>query len=124
MGSLLDRVEARLEKYLGHMSKAKLESALGEAGTVGAMKLDNFVAKLKTAIHEYLGSQSLPSAGRVSQLPTDLLPADNVVGREGSSSVSLVPTLFADPGSVSVSGDATSVPATAAKLCNGLQDHK
>ena len=43
LGSLIDRVEARLEKNVSHLCNAILESALGEAGTFGAMKIDDFL---------------------------------------------------------------------------------
>ena len=101
---------------MSHLSKAILEAALGEAGTVGVMKLDDFLVKLKTAMHELLAAQSWTSIGRVSRLPADLPLAESVAGREGSDSGSLVPTVFGDPGSLSVSGDATSGPAIFATL--------
>ena len=86
LGILLDRVEPRLEKNMSPLFKAILEAALGEAGTVGVMKLDDFLVKLKTAMHELLAAQSSTSVGRVSRLPADLHFAESVAGRERSDS--------------------------------------
>ena len=83
------------------------------------MKIDDFLVRLKTAMHEVLAVQSSTSVGGVPQSSPDLLPANSVAGREESGAELLVPTVLGVPRSVSVSGDATSGPAIVAKLGSG-----
>ena len=111
----------QLEKELGQVVKATVESTLGRLGTVGALAIDDFVVRLKAAMCDLVGTlprQSstvvddvpvLPtSAGPTPSLPGSSQPDMSFTSRQGS----LMPSIFGDV----QSGVPSSVqPASAAR---------
>ena len=96
----------QLEKELGQVVKATIESTLGHLGTVGAMAVDDFVARLKAALCDLSGTAAplqsvvasddvpvLPtSASLVASMPVAIPPDVSVSSRQGS----VMPSLFGD----------------------------
>ena len=96
--------------------KAAVESSLGKLGTVGALAIDEFVAKRKDAmretehqlsLHEVVGSASRPSS--YSGSVAGSVASGAVPGAQGSSAVlsescecSVVPSGLGSSGVVSV----------------------
>ena len=78
LDNFLERVETQLEKNVGQLSKAVLKAALEELRTIGDLKVDEFLVKLKTTSHEVLSTHPTGSAGLVPCLPVDFVPLDIV----------------------------------------------
>ena len=49
----------QLEKELGQIVKATVESTLGRLGTVGAIAVDDFVVRLKAALCDVVGTATM-----------------------------------------------------------------
>ena len=111
----------QLEKELGQVVKATVESTLGRLNTVGAIAIDDFVVRLKAAMCGLVGTVPRQSSTVVDDMPvlptsagpTPSLPGSSqqdisVSSRQGSS----MPSIFRDV----QSGVPSSVqPASAAK---------
>ena len=105
--SLSDLTTARvqLEKGLGQVVKATVESTLGRLGTVGAIAIDDFVVRLKAAMCDLVGTVPVQSSTVVDDVPVLPTSAGPFPPLPGSSqqdiSVSsrqglLMPSIFGD----------------------------
>ena len=128
LDDLLGRVEARMEKSVRELTKAILESSLGELGTVGALRVDEFWHTFKTALQEVIGKQRVDGTSRgftpsVELSSGELASHGAAPGRSVSGTSSHVPTVFGGPGSVAAVGDPVVGTSAAPKPGNYSQDH-
>ena len=128
LDDLLSRVEARKEKSVRELTKANLESSLGELGTVGALRVDEFWHTFKTALQEVIGKQRVDGTSReftpsVELSSVDLTNDGTVPVRSVSGTSSHVPTVFGGPGSVAAVEDPVVGTSAAPRPGNYSQDH-
>ena len=128
LDDLLSRVEARMEKSVRELTKAILESSLGELGTVGALRVDEFWHTFKTALQEVIVKQRVDGTSReftpsVELSSVDLTSHGTVPVRSVSGTSSHVPTVFGGPGSVAAVEDPVVGTSAAPRPGNYSQDH-
>ena len=128
LDDLLGRVEARMEKSVRELTKAILESSLGELGTVGALRDDEFWHTFKTALQEVIVKQRVDGTSRefspsVELSSVDLASHGTVPVLSVSGTSSHVPTVFGGPGSVAAVEDPVVGTSAAPRPGNLSQDH-
>ena len=113
---LFSRVERDLQQWV----KAAIESSLGSLGTVGALAVEKFLSKLKSAVQDFGQSASLPCESDSLPRPSSL--AGSVAGgnSRGTGANSDVPSEFGER-SVIPSGVASSGVASTSKRGNESQ---
>ena len=108
----------QLEKELGQVVKATVESTLGRLGAVEAIAKDDFVVRLKAAMCDLVGTvprQSSTVVDNVPVLPTSAGPTPSLPGssqQDISVSIrqgSLMPYIFGD--------DQSGVPSSKQPAC-------
>ena len=128
LDDLLSRVEARMDKSVRELSKAILESSLGELGTVGALRVEEFWQTFRAVLQEVVAKRHVDSVPRVStpsaELPSlELASHGTVPGCGGSGTGSFVPTVFGGPGSVAAPSDPSVGTSVVPRPGNYFQDH-
>ena len=111
METLLGSI-SELEKNLLHVVKATVESTLGQLGTVGAMAIDDFIARVNAVVCDLASASGQYEAVPVGSTITVQAPVitSSIFRGEGSVSGSTVPSAFGDALSVMTS----SVPQSTA----------
>ena len=121
----------QLELEIARIVKATVESTLGPLGTVGAIAVDEFVGRLKSAMQEVSNAgvaQAGSLEGDAMELPmTPTRPSMGSVVCPGDVSISsrqgsLVPSAFGDGMSVKLSSGIPNTTATKPGKKNS-QDH-
>ena len=117
-----------MEKSVQELTKAILESSLGELGTVGALRVDEFWHTFKTALQEVIGKQRVDGTSRgfapsIELSALDLTSHGTVPVCSVSGTSSHVPTVFGGPGSVAAVEDPVVGTSTAPRPGNYSQDH-
>ena len=125
---ILERVESRLEKCVSQLTKAILESFLGELGTVGALRVDEFWNTFKTALQGIFVKQRADVATRGAMPSIDLPSLElgssgTIPGSGGSGTGSHVPTVFGSPGSVTAVDEPVVGTSATLKPGKDFQDH-
>ena len=95
----------QLEKELGQIVKATVESTFGRLGTVGTIAVDDFVVRLKAALCDVVGTATMRPSTVVEDvpvLPTSASLAPQVPGSSqpdvsvSSRQESVMPSLIGD----------------------------
>ena len=124
----LERVETRLENCVNQLTKAILESALGELGNFGALRVDEFWHTFKAASQEIFVKQRADMTTR-GAMPSIDLPSVEVdsqgttPGCGGSGTGSYVPTVFGGPASVTAVDEPAVGTSAITKPGKDFQDH-